>query len=140
MRDADYARLADFRQALRAFLRVSEAAVAGVGLSGQQYQALPVERAAPAPKDMPASELARQLLIKQHRDVGLVDRLVAQQLLLRKPSRKGKRKVELMLTASSRRVLARLADGHRHARDDAGPALSTLLAQVTRSTAPGSSP
>ena len=41
---ADYARLASFRYALRSFLHFSESAAAGVGLTGQQYQAMLVVR------------------------------------------------------------------------------------------------
>ena len=138
--DADYARLAAFRYALRGFLSFSEAAAAGVGLSGQQYQALLVVRAAPAASDMTVSELARQLLIKHHSAVGLVDRLVDQDLLVRKPSRQDGRKVELRLAAKGRHVLATLASGHRHELEHAGPELCTLLDQVTQPALPGSAP
>lgn len=138
--DADYARLAAFRHALRSFLSFSEAAAARLGLSGQQYQALLVVRAAPAASDMTVSELARQLLIKHHSAVGLVDRLVDQDLLVRKPSRQDGRKVELALAAKGRHVLASLASGHRHELGHAGPALCALLEQVTRPALPGSAP
>jgi len=136
--DADYARLADFRHALRSFLNFSETAVARVGLTGQQYQALLVVRATPAATEMTVSELARQLLIKHHSAVGLVDRLVDQALLVRAASRADRRKVELRLTGKGTRVLGRLAGLHRHELEHAGPKLSALLAQATRSTESGS--
>lgn len=133
--DQDYARLAAFRRALRSFLNFSETAAARIGLSGQQYQALLVVRAMPASAQTTVSELARQLLIKHHSAVGLVDRLVDQGLLLRKASREDRRKVELRLTGKGRRVLDRLADLHRHELEHAGPELSALLGAVIRSTA-----
>ena len=45
--DADYARLGDFRYALRCFLEFSEAAAAREGLTPQQHQALLVIRSSP---------------------------------------------------------------------------------------------
>ena len=130
--DADYARLAAFRHALRSFLSFSEAAAARVGLTGQQYQALLVVRAMPAPQEMTVSELARRLLIKHHSAVGLVDRLVDQGLLVRHASRNDGRKVELRLTGKGTRVLGRLADLHRHELEHAGPQLSALLKGVAQ--------
>lgn len=128
--DADYARLAAFRHALRSYLAFSETAAARVGLSGQQYQALLAVRAMAVPAQRTVSELARQLLIKHHSAVGLVDRLADQGLLLRKASREDGRKVELRLTTKGTRVLDRLADLHRHELAHAGPPLSALLDAV----------
>ncbi len=133
--DADYARLAAFRHALRSFLNFSEAAAARLGLSGQQYQALLVVRAAPAGTQTTVSGLARQLLVRHHSAVGLVDRLVQQDLLVRRASREDGRKVELRLTAKGRRVLDRLADLHRHELEHSGPRLAALLDEVARSGA-----
>jgi DNA-binding MarR family transcriptional regulator len=128
--DAEYATLAAFRHALRSFLAFSEAAAVGVGLTGQQYQALLVVRALRASAPMTVSELARQLLIKHHSAVGLVDRLADRGLLLRKASPDDGRKVELRLTARGAGVLERLAGLHRHELEHAGPRLSALLAEV----------
>ena len=132
--DADYARLAAFRHALRSYLNFSEVAASRIGLTGQQYQALLVVRATPATHERTVSELARQLLVKHHSAVGLVDRLVDQGFLLRKASRQDARKVELQLTTQGTRVLERLADLHRHELAHAGPQLAALLAQITHPT------
>ncbi|MEO8057240.1 MAG: MarR family winged helix-turn-helix transcriptional regulator [Burkholderiales bacterium] len=140
MTDADYVRLAAFRQALRSFLNFSESAASRIGLTGQQYQALLVVRATPPSSERTVSELARQLLIKHHSAVGLVDRLVDQEYLVRKPSRKDARKVELRLTAKGTRVLGRLADMHRHELAHAGPQLTALLAQIAHPAKPGTAP
>ncbi len=132
--DADYSRLAAFRHALRSYLNFSEAEALRLGLTGQQYQALLVVRATSNTGERTVSELARQLLIKHHSAVGLVDRLVEQDLLVRKPSRDDARKVELRLTTKGTRVLGKLADLHRHELAHAGPQLHALLAQITRRT------
>lgn len=134
---ADYLRLAAFRHALRSFLNFSEVAAAGIGLTGAQYQALLVVRARPPLMEMTVSELARQLLIKHHSAVGLVDRLVDQRLLVRQASPNDGRKVELRLTGKGTRLLGRLASLHRHELEHAGPQLSALLEQVTRSAGVG---
>ena len=130
--DEDYGRLAAFRHALRSFLNFSETAATRIGLTGQQYQALLVVRATPASSDRSVSELARQLLIKHHSAVGLVDRLVDQGYLVRQTSHEDGRKVALRLTANGTRVLGWLADVHRHELAHAGPQLSALLAQIAR--------
>ncbi len=138
--DADYVRLAEFRHTLRSFLNFSESAASRIGLTGQQYQALLVVRATSASSGRTVSELARQLLIKHHSAVGLVDRLADQEFLVRKPSREDARKVELRLTTKGTRVLGRLADMHRHELAHAGPQLQALLAQITHLTAGGPAP
>lgn len=135
--DADYVRLAAFRHALRSFLSFSEVAASRIGLTGQQYQALLVVRATPTTSERTVSELARQLLVKHHSAVGLVDRLVDQEYLVRKASREDARKVELRLTPKGTRVLGRLADMHRHELAHAGPQLTALLAQITHPTERG---
>ncbi len=130
--DRDYAALAAFRYALRKFLNFSEVAAEKVGLTGQHYQAMLVVRAVAESKQMTINELARQLLIKHNSAVGLVDRLVEQGLLIRKPSSEDRRKVELRLTAKGSRVLGRLADMHRDELEHSGPQLRELLQQVTQ--------
>lgn len=135
--DADYVRLAAFRHALRSFLNFSEVAAAQIGLTGQQYQALLAVRATTEPGERTVGELARQLLIKHHSAVGLVDRLTDQGYLLRMPAREDARKVKLRLTAKGARVLARLVDLHRDELARAGPQLTTLLTQITRSPSSG---
>lgn len=130
--DEQYARLAAFRQALRSYLRFSELAAERLGLTSQHYQALLVVRAARPAEPLTISALAQQLLIKHNSAVGLVDRLAAQGLLLRRPSREDRRKVELRLSAKGLRVLDRLADTHRDELERSGPQLSELLQQITR--------
>jgi DNA-binding MarR family transcriptional regulator len=132
LKTADYARLAAFRQVLREFLHFSEDAAGGLGLTAQHYQAMLVLRACPEGTSVSISDLARQLLIKHNSAVGLVDRLVAERLVVREPSPADRRKVELRLSARGREVLARLAAIHREELERIGPMLSRLIGAVRR--------
>ena len=126
----DYARLAAFRLALRRFLRFSEAAAAAVGLTGQHYQAMLVLRAGSDGESVTINQLAQQLLIKHNSAVGLVDRLVAGGLAVRKGSKNDRRKVELSLTPRGRGVLAKLAAVHREELQRVGPRMEALIRAV----------
>lgn len=132
LKTADYARLAAFRQVLREFLHFSEDAAGGLGLTAQHYQAMLVLRACPEGATVSISDLAHQLLIKHNSAVGLVDRLVAERLVVREPSPADRRKVELRLSARGREVLARLASIHREELERIGPMLSRLVGAVRR--------
>jgi DNA-binding MarR family transcriptional regulator len=128
----DYSRLAAFRFALRSFLRFSEDAAAGVGLTGQHYQALLVVRACPDDRRLTINDLAQQLLIKHNSAVELVDRLSRQGLLVREPSVADRRKVELQLTSRGRDVLADLAAMHQQELQRVGPMLKRFFAELSR--------
>lgn len=127
-----YARLAAWRHALREFLRFSERAAERLGLTGQHYQAMLVLRACPEGERITIADLAKELIIKHNSAVGLVDRLVEQQLVVRQPSKADRRKVELVLSARGRQVLAKLAGLHRDELARMGPVLERLLAEIAR--------
>ena len=129
---ADYARLAGFRHAIRAFLRFSEAAAAAAGLSAQHYQAMLVLRGWPEGARATIADLARQLMIKHNSAVGLVDRLVDESLVVRETSSADRRKVELRLTSRGRQVLAKLAAMHRAELERIGPAMKRFFGEVAR--------
>ena len=124
---ADYARLARFRHALREFLRFSEDAAAGVGLTSQHYQAMLFLRACPEGGSVTIADLAHELLIKHNSAVGLVDRLVRERLVARESSSEDRRKVELRLSGRGRQVLAKLAAMHREELQRAGPLLTRVI-------------
>jgi len=128
----DYARLAAFRQGLREFLRFSEEAAAKAGLSAQHYQAMLILRACPEAGRITINDLARQLLIKHNSAVGLVDRLEKEGLIRREASGADRRKVELLLSARGRTVLAKLAETHRRELERIGPALKRLIAEALK--------
>jgi DNA-binding MarR family transcriptional regulator len=128
----DYARLGEFRHALRTFLRFSEDAAARVGLTSQHYQAMLVLRGCPDERRVTIAELARQLLIKHNSAVELVDRLVGEDLVTRGVSSADRRKVELRLTQRGREVLAKLAAMHRAELQRVGPVLKAYFAELSR--------
>lgn len=127
----DYAKLAAFRRALREFLRFSEEAAEGAGLTSQHYQAMLILRAAGEGDPVTINALAHELLIKHNSAVGLVDRLVSEGLATREPSSADRRKVELRLSPHGRDVLARLAAVHRTELRRIGSALKRVIAQVS---------
>jgi len=128
----DYARLAAFRHALRRFLRFSERAAAQIGLTSQHYQAMLVLRGCPEERRVSIAELAEQLLIKHNSAVELVDRLVAEKLVVRHVSLADRRKVELELTPRGREVLAELAAVHREELKRVGPILKRFFGALSR--------
>jgi DNA-binding MarR family transcriptional regulator len=128
----DYARLAEFRHALRRFLRFSEMAAARVGLTTQHYQAMLVLRGCPDDKRVTINDLAQQLLIKHNSAVELVDRLAREGLVVREPSIADRRKVELRLTSRGRTVLAKLARMHRAELQRIGPLLKRFFGELSR--------
>jgi DNA-binding MarR family transcriptional regulator len=133
---ADYARLAAFRAALRAFLRFSEDSAAAAGLTAQHYQAMLILRGCPDGSRITINDLARELLIKHNSAVGLVDRLVREKLVAREPSSSDRRKVELRLTGRGRQVLAKLAQMHRRELHRIGPIMKRFFAELSRPDRP----
>jgi DNA-binding MarR family transcriptional regulator len=130
---ASYARLAAWRRTLRGFLRFSEEAAERVGLTSQHYQAMLALRACPDDRRLTIADLAQELLIKHNSAVGLVDRLVEQQLVVREASSTDRRKVELRLSTRGRQVLAKLAAMHRREVQRIGPVLERLVSEIRRS-------
>jgi DNA-binding MarR family transcriptional regulator len=128
-----YARLAAWRRTLRGFLRFSEEAAERVGLTSQHYQAMLALRACGDDRRLTIADLAQELLIKHNSAVGLVDRLVEQQLVVREASSTDRRKVELRLSTRGRQVLAKLAAVHRREVQRIGPVLERLVSEIRRS-------
>ena len=130
LRQADYEALAAFRQALRDFFQFSDAAARGAGLLPRQYQALLAIRGQPGGRALGVGDLARQLGIRHHSAVGLVDRMVALGLVARRVDAEDRRRVSVSLTASGERTLARLASAHRAELRGLAPRLRALLARL----------
>lgn len=130
---AQYEQLAAFRAALRSFLHFSEAEAGRVGLSSQQYQALLTVRASGEASRPTINDLAHHLLIKHNSAVGLVDRLVEQGLVRRRPVAGDRRKVCLCMTTKGRRVLARLASLHRAELRRVAPVMGRVLRELKNS-------
>jgi len=126
LEDRDYAALADFRAALRAFLAFSEARAAEVGLSPQQHQALLAIRGAPGAQAT-IGYVAERLILKPHSASELVSRLEALDLIARRPSENDRRKTVLVLTARAGALLEKLSAIHREEIRRLKPLLLELL-------------
>ncbi len=127
---ADYEKLAAFRFALRQFLRFSEEAAQGAGVTPQQHQALLAIKGYPGRDEVTVGELAERLQVRHHSAVGLVDRLSAEALVSRKPSALDRRQVNIRLTKKGEKLLAGLAEMHRAQLRRVGPKMRTLLEEL----------
>ncbi|HEX2651606.1 MAG TPA: MarR family transcriptional regulator [Burkholderiales bacterium] len=128
--DDDYERLAAFRHAVRQFLHFSESVASGVGLTGQQYQAMLAIRSMNGRGQVTINDLARQLLIRHNSAVGLVDRLVAQGLMIRERVPEDRRKARLKLSPKGEQLLGRLASVHRVKLNRIGPDIHRILSEL----------
>jgi DNA-binding MarR family transcriptional regulator len=133
MTKAEYEVLAEFRYHLRVFLNFSAAVAGKLGLTPQQYQALLAIKGFPSREQISVGELAERLQIQHHSAVGLIDRLVAENLIDRSPAPNDRRKVYLSLTKKGNSVLEKLADTHREELRQLAPQLSSLLKRITES-------
>ena len=126
----DYARVAAFRYALRAFLHFSEGVANEEGLTGREYQALLILRGWSQDEPATINDLAVQLFLKHNSTVGLVDRLAAEELVVRKPGNVDRRKVELKLTRKGLQAVAKIAGRHRSELRRIGPELERFFHDV----------
>ena len=114
MSDEDYRAIAAFRAALRRFLRFSEEAARGVGLTPQQHQLLLAIRGHGGPDAPTIGSLAEALQVRHHSAVGLVNRLEQAGHVRREGSPIDSRRVHVLLTPAGEAVLDALAGTHRH--------------------------
>ncbi len=124
--DADFARLLDFRDGLRRFLRWSEDRAREVGLTAAQHQlllAIRGHRGADAPT---VGDVAAHLLLKHHSAVGLVDRAAALGLVERLTDAADHRVVRLRLTALGQARLDELSAQHLAELDRLAPSLRPI--------------
>ena len=108
----DYRLLADFRYLIRRFLKFSEDAAHGAGLTAGQHQALLAIKGFPNETGPTVGELAERLCTQQHSTVELLDRLVEAGLILREHDSKDRRRVLLALTQTAEQHLAQLSAIH----------------------------
>ncbi|PYP72958.1 MAG: MarR family transcriptional regulator [Gemmatimonadetes bacterium] len=129
-----YETQAAFRYALRQFLRFSETAARGVGLTPQQYQGLLAIQGFPGRDRVRVGELAERLQIHPHSAVGLADRGLA----VRARSNADRRHVFIRLTARGIRVLERVSAANRRELRRLRPQLTGLLGRMMRLEGRGS--
>lgn len=127
--------LADFRYLIRRFLKFSEDAADGLGLTARQHQALLVIKACPYDGGPSVGDLAEQLCIQHHSAVELVDRLVEARLIIRSHDIQDRRLVKLSLTDEAEGCLSRLSEIHLEELRRLRPMLGKILDQVDESSA-----
>lgn len=126
--DQDFRTLAAFRFALREFLSFSEEAARAAGLTPRQHQALLGIRSLENPG---IADLAAFLILHHNSTVELVDRLARAGLVLREPDPTDRRRVLIRLTPTGSARLTALSAIHLAELDRIGPALKSLLSQMT---------
>src|SRR5438128_3385044 len=124
---AVYETQAEFRYALRQFLRFSETSARRVGLTPQQYQGLLAIYGFPDRDSVRVGDLAERLQLHPHSAVGLADRLTAKGLAMRTRSTADRRHVFIRLTARGIRVLERVSAANRGELRRLRPQLTRLL-------------
>lgn len=124
--DADYARLSDFRLALRKYLNFSQQAAEAAGLSPQQHQALLTIRGSIDAK-ITIAYLAERLCIRHNTAVELSKRLETAKLIRRRPSPDDGRAILLSLTAAGSRKIKELTHTHRAELRQFRPEISAIL-------------
>jgi DNA-binding MarR family transcriptional regulator len=110
--DGEYETLARFRFALRVFLRFSEDAARGAGLTRNQHQLLLAVRGFPG-RQPTISDLAEWLQLRHNSTVELIDRAVEAGLLTRQTDGEDRRRQRLELTERGAEVLDSLSVAHR---------------------------
>jgi DNA-binding MarR family transcriptional regulator len=110
---AEFQAIANFRYAIRRFLRFSERAARQEGITPQQHQLLLAVKGFPGREPATVTELAERMQMRQHSMVGLIDRTAAQGLVRREPGVTDRRLVFILLTAAGEEMLRRLDAQHR---------------------------
>ena len=113
MSKTDFETLADFRYALRRFLRFSEEVARKSGVTPLQYQLMLQIKGYPGREWANIDELAERLQAKHHGVVALISRCEEAGLVKRHPGRSDKRRVEVQLTKKGEECLEQLARLHR---------------------------
>lgn len=131
MREAteDYVRVAEFRSALRRFLRRAEKVARAAGLTPQRYLLLLMVKGAPDGSERSTvTELAERLQLAQSTVTELVDRSAEAGLLRREPSGDDGRVAHVRLTEEGQRRLAKAFSELESEREQLRGALEQLSA------------
>ena len=126
----EYEMLAALRYSLRQFLRFSEEAAQGLGLTPQQHQALLAIKGFPGRDRINIGELAERLQLRHHSAVGLAGRLVRKKLVQRKRDATDHRQAYLTLTRRGQSLLEQLSAAHKEQLRRIGPEIESVLQRL----------
>ncbi len=110
--DEQFARILEFRVALRRFGRFSEEQAARLDMTAAQHQLLLAIRGHADDRGPTIADVARYLLIRHHSAVGLVDRTQDLGLIERRRDVDDQRLVRLVLTPQGHERVNALAQAH----------------------------
>jgi DNA-binding MarR family transcriptional regulator len=122
--------LAEFRYQLRAFLHFSEQAANELHLHPQQHQLLLQIAGAPENTLTTIAYAAERLGLRHNSVVELVNRSVAEGLLLRTENAEDRRRVILTITPKGRKILEALSDYHARELRELAPRLIRSLKHI----------
>jgi DNA-binding MarR family transcriptional regulator len=105
--------MAEYRYAMRRFLRFSEEAAREAGLTPQQYQLLLAIKGYPGREHANITEIAERMQLDHHSTVGLIDRTEERGLVRRQHDTEDRRQVHVRLTVTGEGLLRQLAHLHR---------------------------
>lgn len=123
----DIESLAQFRYALRQFLRFSERAARQAGISPQQHQLLMTIKGMHGRTWANVAEIAERLQVSHHAAVALVTRAQNLKLVKRTQGKEDRRTVQVSLTPKGEDLIAQLAELHHQ---ELGRLASILLKQL----------
>jgi DNA-binding MarR family transcriptional regulator len=129
-RDIDYRALAELRHQIRRFLTFSEERAREAGVEPRQHQLLLAVKGLPQGLRPTIRVVAERLQLRHHTVVGLVDRLSAAKLVVRRPSEEDGREILVHITPQGERVLRGLSLAHEAELRTAGPALGHALKSI----------
>ncbi len=132
--DEQFARILEFRVALRRFGRFSEEQAGRLEMTAAQHQLLLAVRGHGDPLGPTIADVARYLLIRHHSAVGLVDRTQELGLLERRRDAGDQRLVRLVLTPLGHDRVNALAQAHLEELRELAGVLGALLGGDAAST------
>lgn len=135
--DEDYADHAEFRYAIRRFIRFSEQQARTLGLTPQQHMLLLSVRGHPSYPAVNITEIAERLQIRHHSASLLVERGVKNGWLTRDKDPTDRRRVMVSLTDKGEHALTQITQANRQelrALDDALVRIRSSLRRALRAT------
>ncbi|QKW34025.1 MarR family transcriptional regulator [Actinomadura sp. NAK00032] len=126
----EFTALLAFRTGLRRYLRWSEEAARGAGLTPAQHQLLLAVKGHGGARPPTIGDLADYLLLRHHSAVELINRAEHGGLVVRERDPDDNRVMRVRLTGAAERVLADLTRVHIAELRDLAPILDRLSAEL----------